>query len=81
MSINRISNDTLSSTCMANIGLVMDFEGNQIGNFDRQKKRIESFKTLMENKGKKNENFKNSTSYLETSLGADKSCSGSLYEG
>ena len=66
---------------MANIGLVMDFEGNQIGNFDRQKNRIEIFKTLMENKAKKNENFKNSTSYLETSLGADKSCSASLYEG
>ena len=59
----------------------MDFEGNQIGNFLRQKKRIESFSTLMTNKGKKKENFQNSTSHLETSLGTDKSCSKSQYEG
>ena len=59
----------------------MDFEGNQIGNFDRQKKRIQSFNTLMNNKGKKKENFQNSTSYLESSLGSDKSCSMALYQG
>ena len=59
----------------------MDFEGNQIGNFNRQKKRIQSFQSLMTNKGKKNENFMNSTSHLETSLGTDKSCSQSQYEG
>ena len=81
----RIIPDTrlncIFSTCLTNIGLVMDFEGNQIGNFYRQKKRIESFKSLMTNKGRKNDSFQSSTSYLETSLGTDKSCSGSLYEG
>ena len=71
----------IPSSCLTNIALVMEFEGNQIGNFDRQKKRIQSFSSLMNNKGKKNENFKNSTSHLETSLGTDKSCSKSLYEG
>merc|ERR1711976_982371 len=30
-------------TCMSNIGLVMDYQGNQIANFGKQKKRIESF--------------------------------------
>merc|ERR1712226_536163 len=35
------------ATCLANIGTVMDYEGNQVGNFERQKKRIESFNTLM----------------------------------
>ena len=69
------------SSCLANIGLVMDFEGNQIGNFERQKKRIESFTSLMANKGKKNENFQNSSSHLATSLGTDLSCSKSQYAG
>merc|ERR1712226_827844 len=35
------------ATCLANIGTVLDYEGNQVGNFERQKKRIESFNTLM----------------------------------
>ena len=53
----------------------MDFEGNQVGNFERQKKRIESFSTLMGKKAGKKDNFLNSTSYLGTALGTDKSCS------
>ena len=53
----------------------MDYEGNQVGNFERQKKRIESFNTLMGKKGGKKDDFTNSSSYLETSLGSDKNCS------
>ena len=53
----------------------MDYEGNQVGNFERQKKRIESFSSLMGKKAGKKDNFMNSTSYLETALGTDKSCS------
>ena len=53
----------------------MDYEGNQVGNFERQKKRIESFSTLMEKKGGKKDNFANSTTYLDTALGTDKNCS------
>jgi len=43
------------ATCLANIGTVMDYEGNQVGNFERQKKRIESFSTLMEKGGEEGE--------------------------
>merc|ERR1711874_611892 len=63
------------ATCLANIGTVMDYEGNQVANFERQKKRIENFNTLMGKKGGKKDDFANSTSYLETSLGTDKNCS------
>merc|ERR1711874_243428 len=63
------------ATCLANIGTVMDYEGNQVGNFERQKKRIESFSTLMGKKGGKKDNFANSTTYLDTALGTDKNCS------
>merc|ERR1711936_954987 len=63
------------STCMANIGTAMDYVGNQVGNFERQKKRIESFNTLMGKKGAKKDAFVNTTSFLETALGTDKNCS------
>ena len=53
----------------------MDYEGNQVGNFERQKKRIESFSNLMGKKGGKKDDFTNSSSYLETSLGSDMNCS------
>merc|ERR1711936_1013663 len=59
------------STCMANIGTAMDYDGNQVGNFERQKKRIESFNTLMGKKGAKKDAFVNTSSYLETALGTD----------
>ena len=60
---------------MANIGTAMDYDGNQVGNFERQKKRIESFNTLMGKKGAKKDAFVNTTSFLETALGTDKNCS------
>ena len=53
----------------------MDYEGNQVGNFKKQKTRIESFHTLMGKKGGKKDNFANSSSHLETALGSDKNCS------
>merc|ERR1712198_137059 len=64
------------STCLANIETAMDYEGNQIKNFKNQKRRIEHFDKLMKNKGGKKDNFKNSTSYLATALGTNKSCPG-----
>ena len=60
---------------MANIGTVMDYEGKQVGNFEKQYKRILSFETLMGSKGGKKDDFMNTSSHLETSLGSDKSCS------
>ena len=41
------------STCMANIGNVMLYVGNQVTNFMKQKKRTESFVKLMERRLKK----------------------------
>ena len=52
------------ATCMANIALAMDYEGNQVANFARQKKRIEGFERLMGNKGGKKGDFANSTNFI-----------------
>ena len=54
-------------TCMANIGTVMLYVGNQVTNFIKQKKRSETFVKLMEKKGGKNYNFVNITGYLQSS--------------
>merc|ERR1711892_580887 len=64
------------STCLANIETAMDYEGNQIKNFNNQKKRVEDFDKLMKNKGGKKDNFKNTTSYMKEALGSDEKCSG-----
>ena len=53
-------------TCMANIGTVMLYVGNQVTNFMKQKKRMDSFVKLMDRKGGKNDNFVNTTGYLES---------------
>ena len=53
-------------TCMANIGTVMFYVGNQVTNFMKQKKRMDSFVKIMERKGGKNYNFVNTTGYLES---------------
>merc|ERR1711953_406981 len=63
------------STCMLNIGTVMDYEGNQLGNFERQKKRIEGFNTLVGKKVAKKASFTNSTSYLSKAMGTNRTCS------
>ena len=52
------------STCMANIGTAMDYQGTQIRNFGRQKAKIEKFEKLMKNKGGKKDDFSNSTTYM-----------------
>ena len=44
----------------------MDYQGNQIANFGKQKKRIESFEKLMGKKGGKKDNFANSTTFIES---------------
>ena len=49
---------------MANIALAMDYEGNHVANFARQKKRIEGFERLIGNKGGKKGDFANSTSFI-----------------
>ena len=54
-------------TCMANIGTVMLYVGNQVTNFMKQKKRSETFVKLMEKKGGKNDDFVNITGYLQSS--------------
>ena len=54
-------------TCMANIGTVMLYVGNQVTNFMKQKKRSETFVKLIEKKGRKNDDFVNITGYLQSS--------------
>jgi len=61
------------STCMANIGTAMDYEGNQVANFLKQKKRIESFSKLMGKKGDKKGNFANSTSLITSACSSGSS--------
>ena len=64
------------TTCLANIELAMDYEGKQIKNFKNQKKRVEDFDKLMQNKGGKKDNFQNTTTYMKEALGSDNSCNG-----
>jgi len=64
-------------TCLANIELAMDYEGKQIKNFKNQKKRVEDFYKLINNKAGKKDNFQNTTSYMSDAIGSDKSCNGS----
>ena len=52
---------------MANIGTAMLYEGVQIANFKKQKKRIETFDKLITKKGAKKDNFGNITSYMTSS--------------
>ena len=53
-------------TCMANIGTVMFYVGNQVTNFMKQKKRTEVFVKLMERKAEKRNNFTKIKGYLES---------------
>ena len=53
-------------TCMANIGTAMHYVGNQVKNFMKQNKRIESFVKLMERKAEKRNNFMKIKGYLES---------------
>merc|ERR1719483_1890498 len=62
------------TTCLANIELAMDYEGKQIKNFENQKKRVEDFAELIQNKGGKKDNFQNTTTYMKEALGSDNTC-------
>ena len=53
-------------TCMANIGTVMLYVGNQVTNFVKQKRRTETFVKLMERKAEKRNNFMKIKGYLES---------------
>merc|ERR1712106_1278555 len=68
------------TTCLANIELAMDYEGKQIKNFKNQKKRVEDFDMLMQNKGGEKDNFHNTTTYMKEALGSDNSCNGTTNE-
>jgi len=82
------------STCMANIGTAMDYQGNQIKNFGKQKAKIEKFEKLMNNKGGKKDDFSNSTTYMTSACSSSstnasavstitllQNCSASINEG
>ena len=70
---------SLGDTCLTNLLNSMKFERDKIRTFTNQKKRAESFKTLIGNKGGKNDQFGNTTTYLLMALGGNMTnfnCSG-----
>merc|ERR1711936_1338507 len=70
---------SLGDTCLTSLLNSMKFERDKIRTFTNQKKRAESFKTLIGNKGGKNDQFGNTTTYLLMALGGNMTnfnCSG-----
>merc|ERR1712226_516930 len=70
---------SLGDTCLSNLLNSLKFEKDKIRTFTNQKKRAESFKTLIGNKGGKNDQFGNTTTYLLMALGGNMTnfnCSG-----
>merc|ERR1711892_982308 len=55
------------TTGLVNKELAMDYEGKQIKNFKNQKKRVEDFDKLMQNKGGKKDNVQN-TAVMEQQI-------------
>ena len=64
------------TTCLANIGLAMDYLGKPIKFFKNQRKRIEKFEDLIKKKSGKKNDFEKTTVYMYRALGSDNSCSG-----
>jgi len=66
-------------TCLANLKNAMKYDRDQITNFKNQLERAEDFHKLIGNKGGKNGDFSNSTTYLLIALGGNMTnleCSG-----
>ena len=56
-----------NASCMENIGSVMLYLGNQVNNFRRQKRSVETFSKIISKKGAKKDSFANATKYLSSS--------------
>merc|ERR550517_1482696 len=70
---------SLGDTCLDNLLNSLRFERDKIRTFTNQKKRAESFKKLIGNKGGKDDQFCNTTTYLLIALGGNMTnlnCSG-----
>jgi len=70
---------SLGDTCLTNLLNSLKFEKDKIRTFTNQKKRAESFKKLIGNKGGKDDQFGNTTTYLLMALGGNMTnlnCSG-----
>ena len=70
---------SLGDTCLDNLLNSLRFERDKIRTFTNQKKRAESFKKLIGNKGGKDDQFGNTTTYLLIALGGNMTnlnCSG-----
>jgi len=61
----------LGGTCLTNLVAALKYERDFVANFMNQKARAESFNKLIGKKGGKNDEFKNSTTYLLTALGGN----------
>merc|ERR1712037_663959 len=70
---------SLGDTCLSNLLNSLKFEKDKIRTFTNQKKRAESFKKVIGNKGGKDDQFGNTTTYLLMALGGNMTnlnCSG-----
>jgi len=70
---------SLGDTCLTNLLNSLKFEKDKIRTFTNQKKRAESFKKIVGNKGGKDDQFGNTTTYLLMALGGNMTnlnCSG-----
>merc|ERR1712004_720690 len=70
---------SLGDSCLDNLLNSLRFERDKIRTFTNQKKRAESFKKLIGNKGGKDDQFGNTTTYLLIALGGNMTnlnCSG-----
>merc|ERR1712212_1014077 len=70
---------SLGDTCLTNLLSSLKFEKDKIRTFTNQKKRAESFKKIVGNKGGKDDQFGNTTTYLLMALGGNMTnlnCSG-----
>jgi len=70
---------SLGDTCLSNLLNSLKFEKDKIRTFTNQKKRAESFKRITGNKGGKDDQFGNTTTYLLMALGGNMTnlnCSG-----
>jgi len=62
---------SLGASCLTDLINALKYERDAVANFMNQKARAEDFKKLIGKKGAKNDDFKNSTTYLLTALGGN----------
>jgi len=78
-STSTCSSVSVDASCMANLKATLKYDRDTITNFKNQLERCKNFDKLVGNKGGKNDQFSNSTTYLLIALGGNMTnlnCSG-----